>query len=229
MPVDPGEGHTVRSYDNELSDLRLTLLEMAALALGQVESAVRALLSGNDEAARSVIARDREVNDFEARLTDDTVRLLAQRQPLATDLRAVIAIGRAVRDLERIGDEAKTIALYAMEIHSAGPKAPLAQFYRDVRRMAQLTTGMLRDAIRAFDELDVPLAEAIGGRDADIDHEFRGAMRHLVSLVMEDQAHLSHTINTVFVIKALERIGDHAVNLAEAAIYLMRGRAQQTA
>lgn len=218
--ADSSEGHTVRHFDNELGQLRLLLLEMGGLVLRQVEAAVAALLDGDDASARAVIARDAQINAYDARVSDETVRLLAQRAPVAGDLRIVISIGRAVRDLERIGDEAKKIAIYGIEINSAGPEAPLAQFYRDVRRMARLTVSMLRDSIRGFDELDLAAAMAIRRRDDEIDAEFRNSMRHLVTLVMEDQRHLSRTINTVFVIKALERIGDHAVNLADGVMYL---------
>jgi phosphate transport system protein len=214
------EGHIVRQFDSELAGLRLTLLEMAGLALRQVESAVQALLSGDDDAARAVISRDATIDDYEERVTADTVRLLAQRAPVAGDLRVVIAIGRAVRDLERIGDEAKKIARYGIEIRAAGRDTPLTQFYRDVRRMARLVTSMLRDSVRSFDEFDLGAAAAIAARDAEIDREFRDAMRHLVTFVMEDQRQLSRTINTVFVIKSLERIGDHAVNLAAGVRYL---------
>jgi phosphate transport system protein len=218
--MEPTDGHTVRQFDAALGSLRLALLEMGGLVLRQVEAAVAALLEGDDAAARAVIARDVEVDRYDARVTDETVRLLAQRSPVAGDLRVVMAVGRAVRDLERIGDAAKKIAIYAIEIHSAGPDAPLAQFYRDVRQMSRLALALLRDALRAFDDLDAGAAAAMRRRDDSIDEEFRGALRHLVTIVMEDQRHLAHTINTVFVIKALERIGDHAVNLADGVLYL---------
>ncbi len=218
--MDITDGHTVRQFDSEIGSLRLSLLEMGALALAQVEAAVEALLDGDDEAARTVIARDAEVNAYDSRVADETVKLLAQRAPLARDLRVVVAVGRAVRDLERIGDEAKKIALYAIEIHAAGRRAPLAQFYRDVRRMARLAVALLRDALEAFDDLDAGAAAALVKRDRGIDREFSDALRHLVTFVMEDQRNLAQTINTVFVIKSLERVGDHAVNLAEGVVYL---------
>ena len=222
--TDPTEGHIVKQYDADLAGLRLSLLEMAGLVLSQVERSVEALVDGDDAAARAVIGRDAEVNAYDELITDRSIRLLAQRQPLASDLRVVISIGRAVRDLERIGDEAKKIAAHAVEIHSAGAKAPLRQFYRDARRMTELVVSLLRDAIRAFDSLDGEAAGRLSARDAEIDAEFRSSMRHLVTLVMEDQRQLRHTINTVFVLKALERIGDHAVNLAEGITYLVSGK-----
>ena len=218
------EGHIVRQFDADLAELRLSLLEMGGLVLSQVDKAVDVLVSGDDEAARAVISRDAEVNAYDELITDRSIRVLAQRQPLASDLRAVISIGRAVRDLERIGDEAKKIAAYGVDIRSAGSRTPLGQFYRDARRMAGLVLSLLRDAIRAFDSLDGQIAGRLSARDAEIDAEFRSAMRHLVTLVMEDQRQLRHTINTVFVLKALERIGDHAVNLAEGITYLVSGK-----
>jgi phosphate transport system protein len=194
---------------------------MAGLALQQSQQAVEALTSGDDALAQEVIRREPVVDAYEERVTEETLRVLAQRAPVAVDLRIVMAIGRAVRDLERIGDEAHKIARCALQIHDARAGGQLGQFYRDVDHMARLVLGMLRDAIRAFDELDAGVAAGIKGRDREVDACFSGSLRHLSTLVLEDQRHLQTTINTVFVLKALERIGDHAKNLAEGVRHLV--------
>ncbi len=219
--IDPTtEGHIVRRFDSDLGALRLSLLEMGGLALRQVEAAVKSLVDSDDDIARGVVEREPRMDEYDVQLTEETVKVLAQRQPVAGDLRVVMAVGRAVRDLERVGDEARKIAVYGTEIRAAGARAPLRQFYRDVERMAALAVAMLRDAIRAFDELDVEAALEVRARDRALDEQFRHSMRHLVSLVIEDPRTVQHTINTVFVIKALERIGDHAKNLADGVVYL---------
>lgn len=218
------EGHTVRRFDSDLGALRLQVLEMAGLVLQQVQSAVHSLVANDDRLARTVIARDLQINDYDEAIATQAVDLLARRAPVAGDLRVVMAISRAVRDLERIGDEAKKIALYSIQIHTAGRDAPLKQFYHDVRRMGDLAIGMLREAVRCFDALDAHAAAAVRGRDDELDAEFRAAIRHLVTFVLEDQRQLKHTINTVFVVKSLERVGDHAVNIADGVLYLVTGR-----
>jgi phosphate transport system protein len=222
---DIGEGHVARRFDSDLATLRLALLEMAGLVLSQADNAVNALTSGNDALAREVMTREPQVDAYEDHITDEAVRVLAQRAPVAVDLRIVITVGRAVRDLERIGDEARKIARCAIEIH--GAKVPLGQFYRDVGDMSRLVLGTLHDAIQAVDNLDATTADSIRKRDKEVDAVFDSSLRHLASLVIEDQRHLGTTINTVFVLKALERIGDHAKNLAEGVAYLLQGRREK--
>jgi len=221
--TEPTEGHTVRRYDGELSQLRLALLEMGGLVLDQVARSVQALTTPDDDLARRVRQRDDEVNRRHERLDEEALRLIAIRQPVANDLRVIAAIMRAASDLERIGDEAKKIALYSVAIHAAGAGAPLKHFYHDVRKMAALSQAMLRGSIDAFDRLDVAAAADVAVRDVELDREFDLALRDLVTFVMEDRRFLSHTINTVYVIKCLERIGDHAKNIAEGVAYLVRG------
>lgn len=218
------EGHTVRQFDGDLANLRVMLLEMGGLVLDQAERAVRALFEGDSELARVVIERDGEVDRYDVRVDEESHRILVRRQPVATDLRAVIAVGKAVADLERAGDEAKKIARYARVLNDDTVPRPAAEIIYDVRRMAQTALPMLRDAIECFDALDAAAAVALMARDDEVDAEFRAVMRRLLTLVMEDSRNLRHTIDAMFVVKALERIGDHARNLAAHVSYLVHGR-----
>ena len=218
------EGHIVRRYDGELASLRLLVLEMGGLVLDQVRRAVAALDHEDLDEAREVIARDHAVNAYDLRVDEASIRLLARRQPVAGDLRVIMSIAKAVSDLERIGDEAAKIARMALHLFAAGASVPKRALLRDVRAMATLATRMLHDVLRAFDEMDVNAALAVAAGDAELDREFRAASRRLSTYVMEDSRQLGHTINALTAVKALERIGDHAKNIAEYIVYLVTGQ-----
>jgi phosphate transport system protein len=218
------EGHTVRRYDGELAGLRLLMLEMGGLVLDQVRRAASAFDREDLAAARSVIARDHAVNSYDLRIDEASLKLLALRQPVAGDLRVIMSISKAVADLERIGDEAAKIARMTLRLYSRGGSAPRRALLHDVRAMASLATKMLGDVLRAFDEMDVGAAVLVAAGDADLDREFRAASRRLSTYVMEDSRQLGHTINALTVVKALERIGDHAKNIAEHIVFLVTGQ-----
>lgn len=208
------EGHIVRGFDGDILALRLRVLEMGGLAIDQVQRAVQALVGGDDEAARLVVMRAPELDVLSRAIEEDIVGFIARRQPVASDLRTVLTVGKVVNDLARVGNGAHKIARLGMELHASSPDAPLAHFYRDVRKMARLALGMLRDALDCFDRVDVDGADAVAKRDDEVDAEFQMALRDLVTYVMEDRRHFGSTIQTVFVIKALERVGDHARSIA---------------
>jgi len=220
---EPTEGHTVRRYDADLQQLRLELLEMGALVLDQLNLAVDALIGNRTGQARAVVERDERVNAYDLRIDEDAVKVIATRQPVASDLRVIMAIARATTDLERAGDEAKRIALQGMALHETGHAAVIRPLLRDLRHMAKLAASMLRQAIDAFDRMDVDAAREAITRDVELDREFDGALRRMVTVVMEDAHHLSSAIEAVFVIRSLERIGDHAKNIAEGVVYLVEG------
>ena len=208
------EGHTVRTYDGDILNLRMDVLRMGGLAIDQVQRAVAALTMNDDEAAREVIARNAQLLSYANAIEEDIVALIARRQPVASDLRAVLTIGRVATDLGRVGNGARKIARLAIELHATSGDAPLHQFYHDVRKMARLAVAMLREALDCFDRVDLEGALAIGRRDQELDAEFHLAIRELVTFVMEDQRYVRSTVQTVFVLKALERVGDHARNIA---------------
>jgi len=218
------EGHIVRGYDVDLAALRIKLLEMGGLVLDQVQLAVRALAGGDAAMARAVLAREPDVNDYDVRIEEDTIALIARRQPMGSDLRVLISITRAVADLERVGDEAKKIARYAAEENMDSPRPALRKLARDARNMSRLALGMLRDALDAFDRMDPRAAAEISRRDAELNAEFHAALRHQVSVAMEDPRRLQTTVSAVFVLKSLERVGDHAKSIARHVVYLVQGR-----
>ncbi|HSN72389.1 MAG TPA: phosphate signaling complex protein PhoU [Steroidobacteraceae bacterium] len=218
------EGHTVRQFDGDLANLRVMVLEMGGLVLDQAEKAVRAILEGNSELATTVVERDAEVDRYDERVDEESYRVLVRRQPVATDLRAVIAIGKSVADLERAGDEARKIARYALSLGSDTSPRPAPEIVYDVRRMAETALPMLRQAIECFDDLDAVAATALIDQDDEVDAEFRAATRRLLTLVLEDGRNMRHAIEAMFIVKALERIGDHAKNIAAHVSYLVHGR-----
>ncbi|HEU4531716.1 MAG TPA: phosphate signaling complex protein PhoU [Steroidobacteraceae bacterium] len=218
------EGHIVRGYDVDLAALRMKLLEMGGLVLDQVKCAVRALTHADADLARRVIAREQEVNEYDLHIEEDSIALIARRQPMGSDLRIVISIARAVADLERIGDEAKKIARYAAGESVEHPSPPSGKLARDARNMSRLALAMLRDALDSFDRMDPRVAAEISRRDVELNAEFQAALRHQVTLVMEDPRSLQATLAAVFVLKALERVGDHAKSIARHVVYLVQGR-----
>lgn len=211
---DPMEGHIVRGFDGDLLHLRMKVLEMGGLAITQVQRAVQGLLDGRSEVGRAVVARADEITAAARAIEEQIVALIARRQPMASDLRSIMTVGRIVGDLERVGNGARKIARSGAELHVGAADAPLGHFYRDVRKMAGLATAMLRDALDCFDRIDLEGAAEVVRRDAEVDAEFQLALRDLVTYVLEDQRWMQSALHTVFVLKSLERIGDHARNIA---------------
>jgi len=217
------EGHTVRQFDGELAHLRILVLEMGGLVLDQTHRAVAALLTGDVEQASQVIGQDERVNAYCVRVDDESVCLIARCPPMAGDLRTIIALGKAITDLERVGAEAGKIARRALLVNDRTATAPV-EMLRDVGRLGRLARDMLRGALQCFDRLDAAAGEGVAGRDALLDAELRAAMRRLLAFIAEDHRNLRHAINILFAIKSLERIGDHARNTAEHVVDLVQGR-----
>ncbi|MEZ5729296.1 MAG: phosphate signaling complex protein PhoU [Burkholderiaceae bacterium] len=173
--------------------------------------------------AHEVIRREATVDRLELRLDDDVWWEVGRRNPVARDLRAVMAFSKAVADLERIGDEAARIAHVAVDIYGSDRARPDPALLRDVATMGHLAVGMLREAVRLFDSLDAPEARKVLERNTDLDAEFRSSLRRLSTFVLEDARNIGHAVNAVVVLKSLERIGEHARGLAQYVIYLVRG------
>jgi phosphate transport system protein len=208
------EGHIVRTFDGDILNLRMQVLRMGGYAIDQVQRAVQALTHGDQEGAREVVARNAQVVAYARGIEEDIIGVIARRQPVASDLKGILCIGRIATDLERVGNAARKIGKLALELDAQRDNVPLKRFYNDVRKMSRLALAMLRDALDCFDRVDLDGALAVVRRDAEVDREFQLALRELVTYVMEDQRHLGSTIQTVFVLKALERVGDHARNIA---------------
>jgi phosphate transport system protein len=221
--VDPVEGHTAKVFDAALADLRLQIVAMGGLVIDQVSTAVRALLDGDATLAQLVLSREEKVNELERFVDREAFRLIALHQPMASDLRMAKAVSRITVELERAGDEAKKIAKFAVRLATGEPHGPVLAVARFLRHMAELTTGMLRDAVRSFDEANADMARAVRARDSELDAEFAAALRQILTLAMQDARYLGATIDTVFALKGLERIGDHAKNIAEQVVFVASG------
>ncbi len=220
---DPLEGHTSKTVDQSLTELRTRAVEMGGLVIDQVTSAVDALIDRDLRLAELVLSREPVVNDYETRLDRDSLTFIALQQPVANDLRTTRAIARVGLELERVGDESKKIAKFASRAGAVAGQDPVVAVARYLRHMAALSSTMLRNAVRALDEANPSLARDVLDRDKELDAEFATALRQLMSFVMEDHQFLRATIDTVFALKGLERIGDHAKNVAEQVLYMVEG------
>ena len=218
---DPAEGHISRTVDQSLVDLRLRAVAMGGLVIDQVANCVRALVEHDAKLAELVLSRETLVNAYDGRLDRDTLTFIALQQPVASDLRMVRAIARAGLELERIGDESKKIARFASRAAAQGGHDPVVAVSRYLRHMGELSVTMLRSAVRALDEADAGLAREVLARDRELDAEFATALRQLMSFVMQDHQFLKATLDTVFALKGLERMGDHAKNVAEQVLYMV--------
>jgi phosphate transport system protein len=220
---DPVEGHIAKAFDAALSDLRLQIVGMGGLVIDQVSTAVRALLDGDASLAELVRSREEKVNELERFVDREAFRLIALHQPMAGDLRMAKAVSRITVELERAGDEAKKIAKFAARVATGEPQGPVLAVARYLRHMAELTTGMLRDAVRSLDESNTEMARQVSARDSELDDEFAAALRQIMTLAMQDARFLGAIIDTVFALKGLERIGDHAKNIAEQVVFVASG------
>ena len=214
--------HISKQYDQDLEAIRSRTLQMGGLVESQVRSAVGAYLTGDAERMDAAIASDAKVNEMERALDDDLRTVIVRRQPAASDLRLIMAVSKTVTDLERIGDEAAKIARMAREIHASPSKSALARLSM-VNHVADVSVGMLRRSLDAFARLDAAAAARVIGEDATIDNEFHAIVRQLITFMMEDPRTISASINVIWVAKAIERIGDHAKNIAEQTIYIVKG------
>ena len=213
--------HASKQYDLDLGSIRSRVLAMGGLVESQIRRALEALSASDPAIADEVIAADHKVNAMEVALDGDCSQLIVRRQPAAGDLRMIFAITKTVTDLERIGDEAQKMARMAKNIQERGgaQAAPLVQ----VRHAAEAAISMLRRTLDAFARLDVETAREVIRDDAGIDTEFRSILRQLITFMMEDPRTISTALEVVWIAKAIERIGDHAKNMAEYVIYIVEG------
>ncbi len=219
----PMEGHTVQRFDGELNNLHMLILEMGGLVLDQVRHAIKAVTDKDVEAAQLVIRREPEVDALEVQIDEENIVVIIKNCPVAKDLRITTVVSKAVADLERIGDEAARIANQAINMYQGDTSDPSAHLLRDVRTMGKLSMQMLQDALEVFDTFDADKARVLAKSNVELDEEFKSSLRRLATFVLEDARNVGHTIYITLVLKALERVGDHARNLAEYVIYLVKG------
>jgi phosphate transport system protein len=215
--------HLSTQFDNELSGISSRVLEMGGLVEAQVAQAVYALSEFSGETASQVIRQEERVNQMEIEIDRDLSAIIARRQPTARDLRLLIAISKTIANLERVGDEAARIARAVERLINTGIPTRLRLPVGDLRFEADLAIASLRNALDAFARLDTQQALEVLKQDDKIDAEFDGLLRKLITYMMEDPRTISSSIDLVFVAKAIERVGDHAKNLAEAVIYVVKG------
>ncbi len=220
MDISSHTHHISQQYNIELEAIRTHLSEMGGMAQRQVNDAILALIDADVERADQVVRADSSVNSMEMSIDEECIRILARRQPAASDLRLVIAVTKAITDLERVGDEAAKIARLAIAQHQEGlsPRG-----YIEVRHIGELVSRMLQDALDAFARMDADLALNVVHTDRTVDMEYSTAMRELMTFMMEDPRSISRVLNIMWCLRALERIGDHSRNLAQYVIYLVNG------
>ncbi len=215
--------HISTQFDAELSAVSTRVLEMGGLAESQVAQAVYALTKFSGETATQVIEQEALVNEMEVAIDADLSSIIARRQPTARDLRLLIAVSKTIGNLERVGDEAARIARTVQRLINTGVFSRLRLPVGDVQFEATLAMESLRKALDAFARLDTAAAVEVIKQDNRIDQEFDGMMRKLITYMMEDPRTISASIDLVFVAKAIERVGDHAKNLAEQVIHIVKG------
>ena len=215
--------HLSTQFDAELSGVSARVLEMGGLVESQVSRAIAALAAFDSDGAGQILREEERVNRMEVEIDRELSGIIARRQPTARDLRLLIAISKIIANLERVGDEAARVARVVQRLVSIGLPGRLRLPVGDLQFEADLAVAQLRKALDAFARLDTARALEVLKQDDQIDQEFEGLMRKLITYMMEDPRTISSSIDLVFVAKAVERVGDHAKNLAEAIIYIVKG------
>ncbi len=213
--------HLSTQFDSDLNAVSSRLMEMGGLVESQLRGAIEALATFNTDASDRVIVAEDRVNAMEVQIDRDLSSIIGRRQPTARDLRLLMAISRVTANLERIGDEAQKIARMVKSITASGASRALPS--GELRVAVELASGLLRKSLDGFARLDTGVALTILKEDDAIDREFNGFIRKLVTYMMEDPRTISPSLDLLFVAKALERVGDHAKNIAESIIYIVEG------
>ena len=214
--------HTLKQFDTELEEIRSRVLQMGGLVEEQITHAIEALTGGHVALARQVMENDHRVNALEVAIDEECSTVIARRQPAAKDLRMIMTVVKTITDLERIGDEAAKIARMTISLYSSD--RPVVPRTTEIQHVAEIAVGMLRNALDAFARLDLSVAAKVVRQDEQVDSEFKAILRQLITFMMEDPRTISHALDILFIAKSIERIGDHAKNMSEYVVYLVKGK-----
>ena len=213
--------HISQQYNEELEDIRNRVLSMGGMVEQQIRDAVASFVNGDIELSDQVIRNDININAMEVSLDEECSQVLARRQPAASDLRLIIAVIKTITDLERIGDQAEKVAHLGQRLAEEDrPKSG----YSEIQVMGRLVSEMLHDTLDAFARMDEEAALKVAMQDKLVDHEYEGVMRQRITFMMEDPRSIARSLDVMWAARALERIGDHARNISEYIIYLVRGK-----
>lgn len=215
------ESHIYTPYQEELDSARAKFIEMAGMVESQVNDAVKAIDKLDAELAESVISRENQIDKMEVDLEQLCTQIIALRAPTASDLRAMLGTIRCIGELERIGDEAVKVASMTIKLQEESLKE---KGYREIRHLSTGVIRMLREAIDAFARMDAKGAIEILAQDEEIDSDYASAIRELITYMMEDPRNISRSINVLWVLRSLERVGDHAKNICEAVVYIVKAK-----
>ena len=214
--------HLSTQFDEDLENLRSRVLEMGGLVEAQINQTTKAYTQNNSAAVLDVLENDREVNKFEKTIDDDCIHIIAKRQPTASDLRLVMSISKMVTDLERSGDEIKKMAKSIRRIQERD--VAVLKATTDVKHLADAASSQLRNALDTFARLDTDEARKVIESDLSLDNEFKAIVRQLITFMMEDPRSISTALDVITISRCIERVGDHAKNIAEQVIYIVEGR-----
>jgi len=212
--------HTNKQFDADLEFVRSQFLAMGGVVEAMIQDAINALPHGDLDLVEKVREREKEVNRYEVEIDQRINNILARHQPTAIDLRMLLAVSKMLTDMERSGDEAEKVATVARRIHDGEVRySPTVE----LRHMADRVRAMLHQSLDAFARMDAMQAAAVVRSDKEVDKEWKAALRQLISFMIEDPRTISPSIDLIFIARALERIGDHAKNMSERVIYMVRG------
>ena len=222
MEINSTSQHISHKFDEEMENLRNQVLKMGGLVEQQISGAIEALQKTDAAGAEKIILRDHKVNALEVTIDEACAQILARRQPAASDLRMVVAVIKTITDLERIGDEAEKIAKMALSL--AEDDASFNSRYAGIHHLGDQVKRMVHDVLDAYARLDVDAALKVVRDDDEADKEYQDLIRMLITYMMEDPRSISEVLDVIWAARALERIGDHAKNIGEYVIYLVKGK-----
>jgi phosphate transport system protein len=215
------ENHIMKQFDDELEEIRTRLMEMGGKVEQQLQNAIKAVSEADSSLAHEVIEQEQVVDEMEVEIDESCILIIARRQPAASDLRLVMMVTKAVNDLERIGDEANKIANHAILLSEDGGST---RGYPEIRHIGTSVVKMLANVLDAFARFDADAALQAIEEDKQVDLDYKTALREVVTYMMEDPRSISRALNILWVVRSLERIGDHAKNLCEQIVFVVKGK-----